>query len=416
MDKFIINGGKQLEGEVKISGAKNAVLPVITAAILANGVSTIKNVPNLQDVNSMCKLLEVLGAKTNFENSVLTIDSTGIKNYHAPYDLVRKMRASVYVLGPLLGRFGLAEVSLPGGCAWGPRPIDLHLSGMESLGAKIDLDGGYIKATAKKLKGNYVKFKKSSVGATGNVLMAAVLAEGETVMENTAVEPEITFLAESLQSMGAKITGIGERILKITGVSKLDPMNISVIPDRIEAGTFLTACAIAGGKITLKNAEKGHINAVLEALKKTGVQIETGTDITIESDGVYKPVDVMTDVYPGFPTDMQAQWIALMSVADGNSIIEDTIYHDRFTHVAELNRLGANISVENNRAYVKSTGKLIGAPVMSTDLRASASLIMAGLRAEGKTAVQRIYHIDRGYESIEKKLQNLGADIERVRS
>ncbi len=415
MDKFIINGGKELEGEVRISGAKNAVLPVITAAILADGVSVIRNVPDLRDVISMCSLLEVLGAKTNFENSVLTIDSTGINNYHAPYDLVRKMRASVYVLGPLMGRFGRAEVSLPGGCAWGPRPIDLHLSGIEKLGAKIDLDGGYIKASAQKLKGNYIKFKKSSVGATGNVLMASVFADGETVMENTAVEPEITSLAETLVNMGAEISGIGERTMKITGVDRLEPMDISVIPDRIEAGTFLTACALTGGKLILKNAYADHIQAVIEALRRTGVKIESGKDISIESDGMFRPVDMITDVYPGFPTDMQAQWIAMMSVAKGNSIIEDTIYHDRFTHVAELNRLGADISVENNRAYIKSVEKLIGAPVMSTDLRASASLIMAGLRAEGTTTVQRIYHIDRGYESIEKKLQAVGADIVRIR-
>ncbi|MFC1564333.1 UDP-N-acetylglucosamine 1-carboxyvinyltransferase [candidate division KSB1 bacterium] len=414
MDKFIINGGNRLAGEVKISGAKNAVLPVIAASILAEGKNRIKNVPDLRDVRSMCSMLEYLGAKTEFSDSELVIDTSGVNKFQAPYDLVRKMRASVYVLGPLTGRYGKAEVSLPGGCAWGPRPIDLHLSGIEKLGAKIDLEGGYIKANTEKLRGNYIKFKKSSVGATGNVLMAAVLAEGDTVMENTAIEPDITFLAETLVSMGAKIDGIGERVLKITGVSKLEPMNVSVIPDRIEAGTFLTACALAGGKITLRNAEPGHIRSVLDALKKTGVKINTGDGITIESDGIYDPVDIITDVFPGFPTDMQAQWIALMSVAKGNSIIEDTIYHDRFTHVAELNRLGANITVDNNKAYVKSVKELIGAPVMSTDLRASASLIMAGLRAKGQTVVQRVYHIDRGYESIEKKLLKLGADIKRI--
>jgi len=415
MDKLIINGGKPLEGTVHISGAKNAVLPAIAASLLSDGTSTISNVPQLRDVSTMCRLLRILGAQTTFEGGVLTIDTTNVNSFEAPYDLVKTMRASVYVLGPLIARFGKARVSHPGGCAWGPRPIDLHLSGMRKLGASLTLDKGYINATANTLHGAEITFAKSSVGATGNVLMAAVMAEGNTIIRNAAVEPEITSLVECLVGMGAHIEGIGTSTLKIRGVTSLEPLRITVIPDRIEAGTFMAAGAIAGGRIVLKNADPSHLSAVIEKLRTAGISVETGDIITVESDGNILPTDVRIDIYPGFPTDMQAQWIALMSVANGNSVVEDTIFFDRFTHVAELNRLGADITVEANKAYIKGVDELKGAQVMSTDLRASASLILAGLRAKNKTEVHRIYHIDRGYESIEKKLQALGADIRRVR-
>lgn len=414
MDRFIISGGNPLEGTVPISGAKNAVLPAMTAAMLTDSISVIKNVPNLKDVLTMCQMLRILGAAVEFENETLTIDTSNISNYEAPYDLVRTMRASVYVLGPLLARLGKARVSLPGGCSWGPRPIDLHLYGFEQLGAKLELNEGYIHAEADKLHGSEVVFKKSSVGATGNVLMAAVMAEGETVIKNAAIEPEITFLVDCLISMGARIEGGGTATLTIDGVSSLGALNTSVIPDRIEAGTFLTAVAISGGKISLTGADSSHLTVLLEKLELSGVNVAIDDKITVESDGHILPVDVQTDIYPGFPTDMQAQWIALMCIADGNSVVEDTIFYDRFTHVQELTRLGAEITVGMNEATIRGVESLRGAPVMSTDLRASACLILAGLRAKGTTEVNRIYHLDRGYEAIEKKLQAVGADIRRV--
>lgn len=414
MDKFVINGGKPLEGTVNISGAKNAVLPAIAASLLAGGTSIISNVPQLRDVSTMCRLLRILGAQTAFEGNVLTIDTTNVNSFEAPYELVKTMRASVYVLGPLIARFGKARVSQPGGCAWGPRPIDLHLFGMRKLGATLTLDKGYINAAVNKLHGAEITFAKSSVGATGNVLMAAVMAEGETIIRNAAVEPEITSLTECLFGMGAHIEGIGTSTLKIRGVTSLKPLRVTVMPDRIEAGTFMAAGAITGGRIVLKNADPSHLSAVIEKLRTAGISVETGNDITVESDGNILPVDIRIDIYPGFPTDMQAQWIALMSVAKGNSVVEDTIFFDRFTHVGELNRLSADITVKTNKAYIKGVGELKGAQVMSTDLRASASLILAGLRAKNQTEIHRIYHIDRGYESIEKKLQALGADIRRV--
>lgn len=415
MDRFIIKGGNPLEGTVPISGAKNAVLPAMTAALLTDGTSVIRNVPHLKDVLTMCQLLRMLGAAVEFENETLTIDTSKVSNYEAPYDLVKTMRASVYVLGPLIARLGKARVSLPGGCSWGPRPIDLHLFGLEQLGAKLELNEGYIHAEADKLQGSEINFKKSSVGASGNVLMAAVTAEGKTVIKNAAVEPEITFLVECLNSMGARIEGGGTSTLTIDGVSSLGSLNTSVIPDRIEAGTFLLAGAISGGKISLEGADPSHLTVLLEKLELSGVNVEIENGITLESDGHILPVDVKTDIYPGFPTDMQAQWIALMCIADGNSVVEDTIFYDRFTHVQELTRLGAEITVGMNEATIRGVDKLLGAQVMSTDLRASACLILAGLRAKGTTEVHRIYHLDRGYESIEKKLQALGADIRRVR-
>lgn len=415
MDKLIIRGGKELKGEINISGSKNATLPLIAATILAPGKYRLNNVPDLKDVHSFSSLMKHLGAKVDFFNNVLEIDTSTINNFEAPYDLVRKMRASIYVLGSLIGRYKKARVSLPGGCAWGPRPVDLHIEGLKKLNVNIELDSGYINADGKKLKGNTIEFSKSSVGATGNILLAAVLADGKTVIRNAAKEPEIEALEKFLVKMGAKIEGIGTENLTITGVHELKPVDEKMIPDRIEAGTFLVAGVISNGEVKIKNCIPGHLNTVIEKLKQAGPDIFIKKEeIEIKSTGVIKTVDVITDIYPGFPTDMQAQWIALMSTADGKSYIEDRIFFDRFTHVSELIRLGADINMEKNTAIVNGVKKLKGAPVMSTDLRASASLVLAGLIANGQTEVSRIYHIDRGYEKIEEKLQKIGAEIIRV--
>ncbi|MBT8380486.1 MAG: UDP-N-acetylglucosamine 1-carboxyvinyltransferase [Ignavibacteria bacterium] len=418
LDKFIINGGKKLSGEVEVSGAKNATLALMPATILAPGKSVLKNTPELNDVFTMIKLLKHIGAEISFENGILTIDSKSINNFSAPYEHVKKMRASVYVLGPLLARFGEAKVSLPGGCAWGPRPINLHLEAMKKLGADIDLEEGYIIAKAKNLKGSKIHFDVSSVGATGNALMAAVLAKGTTIISNAAIEPEITQLALYLLSMGAKIEGINTSRLEIEGVDTLKPAEVSTIPDRIETGTLLAAGAITKSKITLKNADEKIIESILEKFKVCGCKIfSENKKITIDCiDADLKAVSITTSIYPGFPTDMQAQWTALMSLANGKSTVADTIYFDRFNHVPELNRLGAKILVEKNIAVIEGVQKLKGAKVMSTDLRASACLVLAGLAAEGITEVLRVYHLDRGYQRIEEKLKSLGADINRVES
>ncbi len=419
MDKFVIHGGKPLSGTVRISGAKNASLALMPATILAPGTFSLLNTPTLRDITTMARLLESMGVKTSHSNHTMTIDSSRIAHYEAPYEHVKKMRASIYVLGPLLGRYGRAKVSMPGGCAWGPRPVNLHLEGMKKLGAEIDLEGGYIVAKAKKLKGARILFDVSSVGATGNVLMAAVLADGASIIENAAIEPEITALAEFLQSMGAEIHGIGTSKLEIDGVESLHARNATTIPDRIEAGTFLVAGAIAGkkkGNVRLEQCSPDHLAAVIAKLGGAGAKVNSGKDfIEIQPPESINSVDASTAIYPGFPTDMQAQWIALMSLANGTCVVTDTIYHDRFMHVPELNRLGADVTVRDNTATVIGGPRLTGAKVMSTDLRASASLILAGLAAEGTTEVLRVYHLDRGYESIEKKLQLLGADIERVK-
>ncbi len=414
MDKIVIVGGKPLHGTVPVYGAKNAVLPIMAAALLASGKYEIDSVPDLRDVRTMAHLLRIIGAQVVQEDHKLTIDTQHCSFLEAPYELVKTMRASIYVLGPLLARFGRARVSLPGGCAWGPRPVDFHIKGMQKLGAEIDLDRGYIVARAKKLRGATITLDIPSVGATGNILMAATLAEGRTVIENAAREPEITALAEFLVQMGAQIEGIGTDRLVIDGVDELSPTNFQVIPDRIEAGTFLLAGAITGGEVTVTNVVPEHLRAVLTKLEDAGVELTEGEDwIRVRAPQRVKPVDVTTAVYPGFPTDMQAQWMALMSVADGSSVITDTIFLDRFTHVAELQRLGARIRMEGNSAHVTGVEKLQGAPVMSTDLRASACLILAGLAAEGRTDVSRVYHIDRGYERIEERLKPLGAEIWR---
>jgi UDP-N-acetylglucosamine 1-carboxyvinyltransferase len=414
MQKLIIEGGQHLKGEVTISGAKNAVLPVMAASLLVDGIVNLNQVPDLRDTRTMARLMEVIGAEIQFVDNEMTIDSSSVKNPIAPYDLVNKMRASFYVLGPLVARFGKAVVSLPGGCAWGPRPVDYHLKGLEKLGAKVELEGGNIIAKAKKLIGNKIRFDFPSVGATGNIIMAAVSANGQTFIENAAKEPEIVQLCEFLVLMGAKIDGIGTNEITIEGVEELHPADIEIIPDRIEAGTFLIAGA-ALGKITLKNTIPIHLDTVIEKLSEVGAEIiVNGNDITVKKAKNINAVDITTAVYPGFATDLQAQWIALMTVSNGSSIITDTIYHDRFSHVPELNRLGANITVEGNSAIVRGVDNLIGAPVRSTDIRASASLILAGLMAKGTTEVSHIRHIDRGYEKIEEKFMHLGARIKRV--
>ena len=419
MDKFVIQGGRPLSGKVKISGAKNASLVLMPATILAPGKYTLSNTPTLRDITTMSKLLETMGLATSHADHTLTIDSTQITRFEAPYEHVKKMRASIYVLGPLLARYGEAKVSMPGGCAWGPRPVNLHIEGMKKLGAQIDFEGGYIIARAKRLKGARIQFDVSSVGATGNVLMAAVLAKGVTTIENAAIEPEITALGHFLVSMGAKIHGVGTNKLEVEGVESLHPANAATIPDRIEAGTFLVAAAIAGkrkGTVRLENCDPEHLSIITARLEDAGAKITCGGSyVEIVPPDVIRAVHVTTAIYPGFPTDMQAQWIAMMSLAQGTSVITDTIYHDRFMHVPELVRLGAEVTVKDNVATVVGGKKLKGAKVMSTDLRASASLILAGLAAEGTTEVLRVYHLDRGYESIEKKLQSLGADIERMK-
>ena len=414
MDKIIIHGGKPLKGEVTLSGAKNAVLPIMAASLLVGGTTHISRVPDLRDTRTMIKLLELVGAKTHLKGNDLWIDSEHVDTPVAPYDLVKTMRASFYVLGPLLARFGETKVSLPGGCAWGPRPVDYHLRGLELLGAKVTLEKGYIHAKAKRLKGNHIRFDSPSVGATGNILMAAVTAHGTTVIENAACEPEIVQLCQFLNLMGGKITGIGTHKILIEGVKELSPSDVSVIPDRIEAGTFLIAGA-ALGEVTVLGGEPGHLKVLLEKLEQTGAKIKiSGKKISVRKSDVIMPVDVTTAVFPGYPTDLQAQWIALMTIAKGDSVVTDTVYHDRFSHVPELNRLGAEIQVSDNVACIKGRKHLVGAPVMSTDIRASASLIVGGLMAQGKTEISRVYHIDRGYENIEEKFSSLGADITRL--
>ena len=415
MDKFVIKGGKKLNGTVSISGAKNATLALMPATLLASGKYELHNTPDLRDVVTMSKLLQTMGVTFDRKGKMLEVNTFRVNKFEAPYEHVKKMRASIYVLGPLLARYGQAKVSLPGGCAWGPRPVDLHIDGMKKLGAKVELIRGYIHAKAKRLKGARISFNVSSVGATGNILMAAVLAKGTTRLENAAMEPEITNLVEMLIAMGAKIDGIGTTTLEIEGVEELHPANVHTIPDRIEAGTMLIAGAMCGGKIRIENVIPEHFSAVTARLEDAGVKLNIGdTFIEVTAPKVIKPVDVTTAVYPGFPTDMQAQWISLMTIAKGTSTVTDTIYHDRFAHVPEVARLGANIEMKDNAAIIRGVKSLSGTKVMSTDLRASAALILAALKSEGETEVLRVYHLDRGYEAIEKKLSSLGASISRV--
>ena len=416
MDKFVIHGGKKLQGEVTISGAKNASLALMPATLLAYGNYNLYNTPELNDVYTMMKLLNHLGVVSEFRNNILKLNTENIISQDAPYEHVKKMRASVYVLGPLLTRFGIAKVSLPGGCSWGPRPINLHLEGLKKLGADIELSGGYIIAKSTRLKGARISFDISSVGATGNILMASVLAKGETSIINAAIEPEITNLAHFLQKMGARIEGIGTSNLNIEGVDILNPADIDTIPDRIEAGTILIAAALTNGKVKLNNINSNLLLSIISKLDNSGCKIIYNNEF-IELDGdnnSIKPIDVTTSVFPGFPTDMQAQWTTYMSLANGVSTVTDSIYIDRFKHVPELQRLGADITMNENSAFIKGVKRLMGAKVMSTDLRASASLVLAGIAAEGTTEVLRVYHLDRGYQRIEEKLKYLGADIERV--
>ncbi len=416
MEKLLIRGGKRLKGEVVIGGAKNAALPIMAATLLARGNHTINKVPNLKDVMTMGQLIANLGAGFHYEDEKVFINTETINRFEAPYDLVRTMRASILILGPLVSRFGRAKVSLPGGCAIGARPINLHLSGLQKMGAKIELHSGYIVSKAERLKGACIYFDVPTVTGTENLMMAASLAEGKTILENAAREPEVVDLANALISMGAKITGAGESIIEIEGVDDLNPLQYSIIPDRIEAGTFMTIAGITNSEITIKNCRLDHLDALILKLKEVGLEFRILSD-GIRVAGVYRPksADIKTMPYPGFPTDMQAQFMALMCLAEGTSIIKETIFENRFMHVAELRRMGADISVEGNIATVKGVPRLQGAPLMATDLRASASLVVAALAAKGETTIHRIYHLDRGYEKMEEKLQNIGADVRRVK-
>ena len=420
MDRLIINGGKQLEGTISVSGSKNATLPIaVAAAILADSSSVIHNVPDLKDIDSLCAVLEVLGVTTKLENSTLYIEPGNRIAYEAPYDLVRKMRASIYVLGPLVARLGLAKVSFPGGCAIGPRPVDLHLKGLQQLGADVEVDSGYIIARANRLIGTEIYLRGpqgSSVGATANVMMAATLAEGTTVIRGAACEPEVAALADFLNAMGADIEGVGTSALTIHGVKQLHGTEYTMIPDRIEAGTFMVAGAITRGDVFVKHAPAQHLGATSEKLIEAGVQLDWADDgVRVRTPRDLQAINIATDTYPGFPTDMQAQMMGLLSITPGISTITEGIYLDRFMHASELNRMGADIRVEGNHAVVRGRSKLSGAPVMASDLRAGAVLVLAGIAAAGETVVSRIYHIDRGYEGIEKKLAGIGADIIRAR-
>ncbi|HHN8402318.1 UDP-N-acetylglucosamine 1-carboxyvinyltransferase [Morganella morganii] len=419
MDKFRVKGPSVLQGEVTISGAKNAALPILFAAILAEEPVELHNVPELRDIDTSVKLLTRLGAKIERKGTTLRVDASAINEYCAPYDLVKTMRASIWALGPLVARFGHGQVSLPGGCAIGARPVDLHITGLEQLGAKITLDEGYVKAEVDgRLTGNTIVMDKVSVGATITIMCAAALAKGKTVIENAAREPEIEDTAAFLNALGAKITGAGTDHVVIEGVERLGGGSHTVVPDRIETGTFLIAAAVSRGKILCRNAKPDTLDAVLAKLREAGAEIETGDDwISLDMKGLRpKAVTFRTAPHPGFPTDMQAQFSLLNLVAEGSGMITETIFENRFMHIPELIRMGAHAEIESNSVLCHGVEKLSGAQVMATDLRASASLVLAGCIAEGTTIVDRIYHIDRGYEHIEEKLRGLGADIERIHS
>ena len=414
MDKIVVQGGERLTGEVRISGAKNAALPIMAATLLTPGKFVLSNVPRLRDVVTMEHVLRVLGAQVEHHDHSITVDTTNCRYHEAPYELVKTMRASVCVLGPVLARQGRARVSLPGGCAWGPRPVDFHIKAMRDLGADIKFEHGYIVAEARRLRGATINFETSSVGATENAMMAAPLAEGTTVIQNAAREPEIGALADFLRSMGSNITGDGTGTITIEGADELHPADVRVIPDRIETGTFMAAAAITGGDILIMGGELDHCATVASKLTEAGVEIIPVEDgIRVRGPERIKSINVTTAPYPGFPTDMQAQIMAVMTIGQGSAVITDTIYTDRFSHVPELRRLGADITIDRNVAVISGVDHLSGAMVMATDLRASAALILAGLVAEGTTEVSRVYHIDRGYEDIEKKLSGLGAKIWR---
>ena len=416
MDKLQIVGGKRLHGEIPVSGAKNAALPILCAGLLTGGDVELTNVPRLHDVKTILKLLEQTGLKVTQDDENVTLNGANITSLEAPYELVKTMRASILVLGPLLARFGEAKVSLPGGCAIGSRPVDQHIKGLRQMGAEITIEGGYIHARAKKLKGARILTDMITVTGTENLLMAATLAEGETILENAAREPEVTDLANLLVAMGAKIEGIGTDRLVIQGVDSLHGAKHVVISDRIEAATFLCAVAATGGDIVLTKTRTDIFDVALDKLREVGLQMEVGSDtIRARMEGRPQPVSFRTTEYPGFPTDMQAQFMAVNTIAAGPSRVTETIFENRFMHVQEMNRLGAFISTEGNTAFIKGVDRLIGAPVMATDLRASASLVIAGMAAEGTTIVDRIYHLDRGYDRMEVKLSAVGADIVRIK-
>ncbi len=415
MEVIEIEGGVPLKGTVYISGAKNAALPIMAATLLTEGKSILRNVPELKDVKTKAELLEIIGARVNFiAKNTLEVDTSGPIEPFAPYNLVKQMRASILVLGPLLARRGVARVSLPGGCAIGARPVDLHLRGLERLGAKISLEKGYIVAKASKLTGNEIVLDIPTVTGTENLMMAAALAKGRTVIVNAAREPEVEELARVLNKMGANISGAGTNIIIVEGAKELVPVDHSIIPDRIETGTFIIASAITDGEIIIKNAELSHLAVVVEKLRQSGVVIENRKDgIKVSTDGKLKSVDITTAPYPGFPTDMQAQFMTLMCKAEGRSVVTETVFENRFMHVSELKRMGADIVINGRSAIVTGGRKLQGATVMATDLRASASLVLAGLFAEGITEIRRVYHLDRGYERFVEKLKSLGANIKR---
>jgi UDP-N-acetylglucosamine 1-carboxyvinyltransferase len=417
MDKLHIRGGTPLEGEVRISGAKNAALPILAATLLADGPVSVGNVPHLQDVTTMIELLGRMGVSVTIDDRMrVEVDASTTSMFVAPYELVRTMRASIVVLGPLLARFGTADVSLPGGCAIGARPVNIHVDGLRAMGADIQIENGYIRAKAKRLKGARIVCETVTVTGTENLLMAATLAEGETIIENAAREPEVVDLANFLSAMGANIDGAGTDCITVQGVQQLKGTSYDVLPDRIETGTYLVAGAITGGHVKVKGARPEHLDAVLLKLREAGAQIEVGDSwIDLDMRGRRpRSVDIRTAPYPAFPTDMQAQFAALNTIAEGVAAVTETIFENRFMHMLEMRRLGADIRIEGNTAIIRGVPRLTAAPVMATDLRASASLVLAGLIAQGTTEIHRIYHIDRGYERIEEKLEQLGAQIKRV--
>ncbi len=417
MDKLVITGGARLEGQVTISGAKNAALPILAGTLLANEPVTVGNVPHLKDVATTLTLLQSMGAEVTFDDKLnVEVDAANLSEYRAPYELVKTMRASILVLGPLLARHGVADVSLPGGCAIGARPVNMHVQGLEAMGAEVIVENGYIRARAERLHGARIVMDTVTVTGTENLMMAATLARGETVLENAAREPEVADLAKFLNGMGAEISGAGSSTIRIRGVDELAGTHHVVLPDRIETGTYLVAAAVTGGKVRLKKTSAAILETVLSKLEEAGAMIDSGPDsITLDMRGRRpKAVDIRTQPYPGFPTDMQAQFCALNAVADGVGTVTETIFENRFQHVLELKRLGADIRLEGNTAICTGVERLTAAPVMATDLRASASLVIAGLAAAGETVVDRVYHVDRGYERIEEKLSQLGADIRRI--
>ncbi len=417
MDKIVVRGGERLIGEVEVSGSKNAVLPVFVASLLTEGKNLFKNVPNLMDVRTIIRVLENLGVRVWREGKSYAIDATDLSNHEAPYELVKTMRASILVLGPLVARRGKARVSLPGGCAIGARPVNLHLMGLEALGAKIEIQHGYIEAEAPRLRGATITFDLPTVTGTENLMMAAVTAKGKTVLQNSAMEPEVIELGQVLNKMGSKIQGLGTNVIEIEGVDSLQPIEHTVIPDRIEAGTFMVAAGLTRGNIKILNCPFHHMESVISKLRESGMEVELDKDaVTVVGNRRIRSVDLKTLPYPGFPTDMQAQFMVLMSRGRGLSVITETIFENRFIHVSELIRMGADIRIVGNAAVIQGVESLSAAQVMASDLRASASLVLAGLGAEGTTEISRVYHLDRGYEELDEKLAKLGANIKRVKA